>query len=228
MTAPGQLPLTFAHAAAFGAEDFMPAASNQDALAWLDRWPEWPGPALILHGPAGAGKSHLAAIWRARSDAVTLDRAELGSTLELDASQCYLVDPAEPVVDEVALLQLYNRLREDGGHLLLTARRPVTQWGLRLPDLASRLTAAQSVAIGAPDDGLLAALFVKMFDDRQLQVPEPVIRYLLIHMERSFAAARLLVDELDRLSLARQRPITVPLARLALNQPPADGRDDDE
>ncbi len=224
MSAPGQLPLSFTHDSAFGAEDFMPAASNRDALAWLERWPAWSGPALILHGPPGAGKSHLASIWRVRSEATILDRAQLGATLELDPSQSYLVDPAEPVVDEVALLQLYNRLREENGHLLLTARRPVPQWGLKLPDLASRLTAAPSVAIGAPDDGLLAALFLKMFDDRQLQVPEPVIRYLLIHMERSFAAARQLVDELDRLSLARQRPITVPLARLALD-PPAVRRD---
>lgn len=216
MTVPGQLPLVFAHCSALGAEDFMPAASNRDALAWLGRWPDWPAPALVLHGPEGAGKTHLASIWRERTSAAVLDREGLGATLELDATRCYLVDPAEPVADEVALLQLYNRLREQGGHLLLTAQRPVPQWGLTLPDLASRLTAAPAVAIGLPDDGLLAALLLKLFDDRQLNVPEPVIRYLLIHMERSFAAAHRLVEELDRLSLERQRPITIPLARLAL------------
>jgi len=216
MTTSDQLPLTFAHRSALGAEDFMPSGSNQEARAWLECWPNWPGPALILHGPAGAGKTHLAAIWQRRAHAIILDRTKLGATLEIDASRCYLVDPAEPIIDEVALLQLYNRLREEKGCLLLTARRPVTQWGLNLPDLASRLTAAPAVAIGAPDDELLAALFLKMFDDRQLKIPEPVIRYLLTHMERSFAAARHLVHELDRLSLARQRPITIPLARLAL------------
>lgn len=227
MSTPDQLPLTFGHVAAFGAEDFMPAESNQEALAWLKRWPDWPGPALIVHGPAGAGKSHLASIWQARAEATLLDRGQLGPTLELDASRCYLVDPAEPVVDEVALLQLFNRLREDKGHLLLTARCPVQQWGLQLPDLASRLNAAPAVAIGPPDDGLLGALFLKMFDDRQLHVPEPVVHYLLTHMERSFAAACRLVDELDRLSLARKRPITVPLARLALDLPAGEAADEE-
>ncbi len=225
MSSPGQLPLAFDHRTARGIEDFMPAASNREALAWLERWPDWPAPALVLYGPANAGKSHLAATWVARCDGLILDRRQLGNTLELDASRCYLVDPAEPVGDEVALLQLYNRLREDGGHMLLTARTPVSRWDIHLPDLRSRLAAAPSVTIGAPDDQLLAALILKLSDDRQLVVPEPVIRYLLIHMERSFAAAHRLVEALDHLSLARKRPITIPLARMAL---PTIGQTEDD
>lgn len=219
MSAASQLPLTFAHDAASGLEDFMPADCNAEALAWLQRWPDWPAPALILHGPKGAGKSHLAAIWAAGSRARTLGQEQLDRALELDASSCYLLDPAEPITDEVALLQLYNRLREDGGHVLLTARRPVAQWVIELADLRSRLAAAPSVAIGAPDDTLLAALLLKLLDDRQLTTTEPVIRYLITHMERSFDAAHRLVDRLDHLSLVGKRPITVPLARLALDRP---------
>ena len=218
MSTSSQLPLTFDHDAALGIDDFMPADSNRDALAWLMRWPDWSAPALVIHGPEGAGKTHLAMIWAARSRALTLDRQEFSDTLNLDAGKCYLIDPAEPVADEVALLHLYNRVREEGGYLLLTATRPARQWGLMLPDLASRLTAAPSVAITAPEDELLGALLLKMFDDRQLNVPEPVIRYLVTHMERSFAAARRLVDELDRLSLARKSPITIPLARMAIGE----------
>lgn len=212
-----QIPLAFDHVAADGIEDFMPAPCNQDALAWIACWPDWPAPALILHGPEGAGKSHLASIWAARSNGVILKPEQLDQVLDLDAHQCYLLDPADPIADEIGLLQLYNRLREDGGHLLLTATRPIRQWSIQLPDLRSRLAAAPSVAIGRPDDHLLAALFLKLFDDRQLNVPETVIHYLLTQMERSFAAARDLVEELDRLSLVRKRPITIPLARLALD-----------
>ncbi|MEM8951362.1 MAG: DNA replication protein, partial [Pseudomonadota bacterium] len=65
MSASGQLPLAFDHRTARGIEDFMPAESNRDALAWLERWPDWPAPALVLHGPSGAGKTHLAQIWAA-------------------------------------------------------------------------------------------------------------------------------------------------------------------
>jgi chromosomal replication initiation ATPase DnaA len=102
--------------------------------------------------------------------------------------------------------------------MLLTARGPVSVWPLALPDLASRLRAAPAVAIGAPDDALLGALLVKLFGDRQLVVSGELIRYMLAHMERSFAAARALVAALDARSLAQQRAITIPLVRTVLEE----------
>ena len=127
-----------------------------------------------------------------------------------------MLDDAEPVPDEQALLSFYNRLREGGGYLLLTARRPVGAWMLRLPDLASRLRAAPVVAIGPPDDALLGAVLLKLFADRQLVVSEALIEYLVRHMERSFGAAQTVVAGLDSMSLRLQRPITVALARSLL------------
>jgi chromosomal replication initiation ATPase DnaA len=209
-----QLLLALGHREASGIEDFMPAACNREALAWLERWPTWPAPALVLHGPPGCGKSHLARIWAARAGACRLDPADLPAGEIVPPAA--VLDPAEPILDEVALLQLYNRLAERGAHLLLTARRPVAAWPIRLPDLGSRLRAAPAVAIGPPDDDLLAALLLKLFDDRQLEVSEGVIGYLIRHMERSFAAARAVVKALDADSLRQRRPVTVGLARAVL------------
>jgi len=216
---PEQLLLGFEHRAASGSEDFMPAPCNRDALAWLARWPDWPAPALVLYGPPGSGKSHLARIWAARSGAGLLDPTTLIEAV-LEPPRAALLDPAAPLGDEVALLQLYNRLHEQGGHLLLVARQPAAAWRIGLPDLASRLRAAPAVAIGAPDDALLAALLVKLFDDRQLRVSDGVIGYLVRHMERSFAAARAVVEALDRHSLRDRRGVTVALARAALESEP--------
>lgn len=63
---------------------------------------------------------------------------------------------------------------------------------------------------------LLGAVLVKMFADRQIQISEEVLNYILPRMERSFAMARNLVEKTDQLALAEKRPVSVPLIRHVL------------
>lgn len=222
-----QLPLDLGFRAALGRADFLVAPCNEAAIAWLDRWPHWPGPALALYGPASSGKTHLGEVWRARSGAVTVAPLALTSALVpqlLGAAQAAVVDDADRT-EEKALLHLYNLLAERHGHLLVVAREPPSRWGIKLADLRSRLLAAPAVEVAAPDDGVLGAVLVKLFADRQLDVSEEVIAYLLVQLERSFAAAAKAVAALDAASLAEGRAVTVPLARLVLNRLRDRGRD---
>jgi chromosomal replication initiation ATPase DnaA len=79
---------------------------------------------------------------------------------------------------------------------------------VELRDLASRLKAIPVVALAAPDDALLRGILLKLFADRQLAVDESLIGYVAVRMERSFAAARALVNVLDRESMQQKRPLT--------------------
>ncbi len=223
-----QLALDLPHRPALEREDFLVTTANAMAVAWIDQWPQWGQPALLLYGPASSGKTHLASVWRRVSGAVMVQPEAL---LERDPPEL-LVGAAGAVVDDLdrlldtvaeaseierALFHLYNVLREQGGHLLVTGCALPKQWALTLPDLRSRLAAAPAVEIGPPDDRLLEAVMVKLFADRQLRVAPEVIRFLLARMERSFAAVRALVAALDRASLAERRDITIPLARRVLD-----------
>jgi DnaA regulatory inactivator Hda len=214
-----QLPLDLGHRPALGRADFLVAPSNAAAVAWLDRWPLWPAPALALHGPAGSGKTHLAHVFAARAQARSIDAAALATehvpALLGDAAAA-IVDDAERAAAE-PLLHLYNVLAERGGHLLLVARDAPARWPVALADLRSRLLACPAVAVAPPDEALIGALLVKLFADRQLVVGEEVLSYLTLRLERSFEEARRAVAALDEAALAEHRRITVPLARRVLN-----------
>jgi chromosomal replication initiation ATPase DnaA len=214
-----QLTFQLGGGAAFGRSDFCVAGGNAAALAWLDRWPDWPAPALVLHGPQGSGKTHLAHLWCARASAVLLS----GDALE-EAGLRHLLDRADHRIavddadraEEAILLHLVNACREGGGSLLLTARASPGSWPVKLPDLGSRLRAAFAVGIGRPDDALLGAVLTKHFADRQVRVASEVIAYLVGHMERSLAAAAEIAAALDQAALSGGGAITVPLARRLL------------
>jgi chromosomal replication initiation ATPase DnaA len=223
-----QLPFDFAHDPDYGADSFIEAPSNRAALAWVARWPDWPGPGLAVHGPAGSGKTHLGAIWQSRTNAVAVPLAALAPDRVpalLGSARAALVDgmgadddaaAAGPMLDaagERGLFHLHNLLAETGGHLLLLARTPPARWQIGLADLASRLAALPAVRIDPPDDALLQALLAKLFADRQLEASGDAIAYLLPRMERSFEAARRLVAALDRRALASGRRISVALVR---------------
>lgn len=218
-----QLPLNLPHRTALGRGEFVVAAPNALAVAQVDAWPNWPQQKLLLLGPQGAGKTHLAHVWAARADAVVFT-PDMLANCDIDAlAQC----PAVVVEDcdtltgdhprEEALFHLHNLLLAEGGSLLLTGRSAPKLWPFVLPDLASRLQGTQAVTLAPPDDALLSAVLEKLFADRQIAVADAVIPYLVGRMERSFAAAQLMVDTLDRVALAENRKITVRFAARILD-----------
>ena len=219
-----QLPLILPHDAAYGRDDFLIGSSNQAAFALIDAWPNWPSAAALLAGPVGSGKTHLAHVWQAASGAVIMRASELRreQVEELARSGAVALEDAHAGFDETALFHLFNAVREAGGSMLVTSRSWPQSWGLRLPDLASRLRAATPVEILEPDDDLLRRVLVKLFADRQIDIDPAVVEFLAVRMERSVAAAQALVDRLDRASLSAGRRITRPLAASVLaEQDPA-------
>lgn len=216
-----QLALDLVYRPAFGREDFLVGSSNAAAVAWLDRWPDWPGRGLVIHGPAASGKSHLASVWRATSGARVLDtQPEVlrQATAAHHAEDCVVVEDIDPPLDERALLHLYNAVTADGGYVLMTARAAPAAMTFTLPDLASRLRALPAVALSDPDDDLLAVVLMKLLADRQISVKADVVRYLVERMERSFEAAGRVAAALDRASLAARRPIGKGMAGEVLAQ----------
>jgi chromosomal replication initiation ATPase DnaA len=219
--APGQLAFDLLGEPCFSAEDFLVSGSNEAAYWVIQSFPSWPARVLLITGPTGSGKSHLAAIWAKRASARTLSAALLaGSDLPaLAAEGALVIEDAERVgAAETALFHLLNLAREEAAYALITARGWPANWGLRTADLLSRLRQAPAVELGEPDDALVRAVLVKLFRDRQLAVDTSVVDYVALHIDRSLDAARGVVAAIDREALLRSRRITRAMAAEVLRR----------
>lgn len=216
-----QLPLALPARTSYAPEAFLEAACNRDAVEWLSQWPKWHAIATCLYGPPQSGKTHLVRLWSSRvGDAYAFTPAALPDVNPEQIARDFpfvAVDGASAVAGrperERALFHLYNSLRAVDGRLLLADRDPPTRWGLGLPDLLSRLTTAYMVRLKEPDDALLAAILRKLFSDRQIEVEDDLIGYLVPRMTRTFAAAQAIVDRMDAEMLARKARASRPIAR---------------
>ncbi len=215
---PRQLPLDLGHGTAYSRDDLVVSAANAEAVALVDRWPDWPAPVMVLAGPAGAGKTHLATIWREASDAVVVSPMAISEAVAaLDGRSALIDDIDAAMIDEQGLFHLINAARASNTQLFLTARRFPSAWGVRLPDLVSRLKAAATVEIHEPDDLLLAGVMTKLFADRQVEVEPHVVQYLVRRIERSLATVMRVVEKLDLAALEQKTRITRGLAAEAVS-----------
>jgi chromosomal replication initiation ATPase DnaA len=212
---PRQLAFALPHAESLTRDNFLEGPANEAGLALIDSWPDWPNRIMLLVGPEGSGKSHLAAIWAedagARSTAAhALAPDDVPGTL---ATGALVIEDLKPGrFDERAMFHLMNLARQDEAFVLMTTRLSPSAFEVELRDLRSRLRAVPTVSLLPPDDLLFRGLIVKFCADRQLSVDETVVSYLTSRIERSYAAARQAVDLLDSEALRLGRPVTRALA----------------
>lgn len=214
---PRQLRLPLDRPAFRHRRDFIVSAANSSAVRILDAWPGWHGGVLVLVGPAGSGKSHLAQDWARQIGAQILDAPPDSPPTE----RAVLVEDADRILDDETLFHLINAAGADGFSVLLTSRQAPKLWSCALPDLRSRLNALPVAELSAPDDHVLAGVLRKLFRERHIVPGDDLIEYLLKRMERSVPAAQALVDRLDEAGDAERREINRTLARRILDTPPA-------
>ena len=219
MNSAEQLPFEFEHRPSLSGDDFLVAPCNQVAVAWLDKWPDWSSPFLIIYGPPGCGKSHLSHVFMAKSGAMALTSAlieDAGLANIISSAQNFVVDDGDQDFDEEALFHIYNDLASRDGHMLITSTVSPVEWPIKLADLASRVKAAPAAEIRQPEDDLIKAVMVKLFSDRQVWVESGVIDYVSKRMERSLDAARQFVEAADKAALVEKKAITLAIARRVL------------
>jgi chromosomal replication initiation ATPase DnaA len=217
---PRQLALDLPFRVVRDREDFLVTPANAAAVALLDQWPNWPSYAALIVGPPGTGKSHLCHVFAGVAGAQILQGEEL--TLEAaagrDEKPLVAIEISGAAFDENAMFHLLNRARQTGGTVLLTARKPATQWGVKLPDLASRLASLPVITLSPPDDELLQGVLLKHFADRQLVVQPVAMTYILQRIPRELDAVAKLAAELDRRALEERKALSRPFVAKVISE----------
>jgi chromosomal replication initiation ATPase DnaA len=204
---PRQLALPFGSRPALGREDFIVAPRNEQALRFIERWPDWPTRAVAIWGPRDSGKTHLARIFADLSGAHLVSASEL-SSVDPDTESAIAVELDETPADMERDRLLFALFERPSGTLLLTGRTSPSEWPIVLGDLKSRFDALLAFEVWAPDDHLLSALIRKQFTDRQLDVADAIVRRLLTHVERTPQAIAAFISRIDEKALADKRAIS--------------------
>lgn len=223
-----QLTLELPHRPALGKEDFLISPCNEEAVRLIDSWPQWDFFAACIYGSEGCGKTHLANVFSNRVSLLTnypykipcikAQQLKLESVHELfHQNSCLIVEDLCADINEEAMFHLYNLYRNEGGNILFTSQMAPARIPFKLKDLQSRLNIVPSIEIKNPDDELLSSLLIKLFMDRQINVSPEIISYILNNMERSFSYARKIVQQIDMISLARKRAVSIPLVKDAIS-----------
>ena len=207
------------------------AGDNAAAMTLVERAAEGTDSAWVFaSGPAGCGKTHLliaacaAASAQGRS-AQYLSLAKLPddraqAIRSLGGSYLLALDDVGAIAGnrdaEHALFDLYNRSKAEKSTLLFAAAAPPAQLGIGLPDLLSRLSACMQATLKPLDDAARREALRQRAQARGLVLDDAVLDWLFARTQRDLGSLTVLIERLDRESLAAKRRITVPFLRQLL------------
>lgn len=192
-----QIPLDLAPETATGFDSFFITDTNRITVTALKAWPDWPAPILLLLGPQGTGKTHLGQAWQALSHGLLADDAEK--------------------IDEVTLFSQMNQaLNGEVSGMLLTSSKPLSEWGVQMPDLNSRLLSTPVMKMDDYDEAALEPILRQLFEARGRMITKDLVDYILKYQDRNVGSLRKLVRILDEAALADNADLTKHFASHAL------------
>ncbi len=221
---PKQLTFELPTKPALGRDAFFVSPSNALAVKQLENWQNWPQRMMVLVGPKGSGKTHLAHVWAEKADAKIINAATVTSENAPEQAQKehVVIEDFEQVLGvperEQAIFHFYNLMQSSSGSVLFTASRAPSHLDFQIRDLQSRMRALAIVALEEPDDRLLAAMLIKLFADRQINVGPELVPYLISRIDRSAFAVQSIVALLDDAALEKNRNVTRRLAAEVLDK----------
>ena len=201
-------------------QDFYVSENNFKAFKLIESWPKWPSRLVNIFGPRGCGKTHLINILKTKINSIN----KLSNNISVDilkeykTKECLIIDNYKGDVDEKILYSLINQANQDNKYIIISSLTSIKKLKTTLEDLKSRFTSFVDIGIDLPTDDLIRVILTKNFSDKQIQVSEKNIEYILRNIERSYEKINTFSNSIDSLSLTKAQPIKLHLIKKVLNE----------
>jgi len=201
-------------------QDFYVSENNFSAFKLIESWPNWPSRLVNIFGPTGCGKTHLINILKSKIQSMLILAKNVNTTTltQYKIKECLIIDDFDNNIKENILYSIINLAFQDNKYLIISSKVSLKKFEIKLGDLKSRFTSFVEIGINLPTDDMIRVILTKNFSDKQIQISEKNIEYILKNIERSYEKINSFSSSIDGLSLAKARPINLQLIKKVLNE----------
>ena len=215
-----QLIFNFPFTTNYFVEDFFVSSSNFEAYKLIETWPKWPSRNINIYGPSGCGKSHLANILKKKINSFFINASDISnnSLALIKLKECLIIDNYENNIEENLLYTIINQTHQSNQYVIINSDQPISSLEIKLEDLKSRLNSFSKITIDLPTDDLIKVVLTKNFSDKQIQIDNKLIDFILKHINRSYEDIFNFIKKIDELSLSTGKSININLIKKVLKQ----------
>ena len=218
------LPLSFRNVKNYS--NFILNEVNEVAISLIDEFNDinnfkkkFNFPVLILYGPPGSGKTHLAYIFKEITDAKFIKKISNVSLNEAKLGNSFIFDDFDKIkcLNENRFIHFFNEILFNSGSLLIITSKPPNELSFNLDDLESRIRSCISTKIKLPDDNFLFSILVKELSDKKIFLNDKFCLYIIKRIKRNYKSISLFAKTLDIMSLEQKTKITLKQVKEVLN-----------
>ena len=215
-----QLIFNFPFTTNYFEEDFFVSSSNFEAYKLIETWPKWPSRNINIYGPTGCGKSHLANILKKKINSFFINASDISnnSLALIKLKECLIIDNYGNNIKENLLYTIINQTHQSNQYVIINSDQPISSLEIKLEDLKSRLNSFSKITIDLPTDDLIKVVLTKNFSDKQIQIDNKLIDFILKHINRSYEDIFNFIKKIDELSLSTGKSININLIKKVLKQ----------
>ena len=215
-----QLIFNFPFTTNYFEEDFFVSSSNFEAYKLIETWPKWPSRNINIYGPTGCGKSHLANILKKKINSFFINASDISnnSLALIKLKECLIIDNYQNNIEENLLYTIINQTHQSNQYVIINSDQPISSLEIKLEDLKSRLSSFSKITIDLPTDDLIKVVLTKNFSDKQIQIDNKLIDFILKHINRSYEDIFNFIKKIDELSLSTGKSININLIKKVLKQ----------